>query len=264
MLMVENLSAGYGSRQILNNLTFSLEKGQSVCLLGKNGVGKTTLFRAILNTISYTGEISVNGQNIQALSRNALAQEIAYIPQSKGNDVEFSVYEMILMGTTPRLKHYQQPGEAEREAVLNVMKRLNIEYLKEAVFSQISGGEQQLVTIARAIVQEARVIIMDEPCANLDYGNQIMVLEMVRQLASQGYLVIQSTHDPNHALQYGDKVLMIEKGEISLFGNPVEVLTGEKLSHLYQTPIQVVTINQEENKQSFCLPKKGEEYVGNL
>lgn len=264
MLKVENLTVSYGKKEILHEINFSLSGGQSVCLLGKNGVGKTTLFRSLLNTLSYSGKISIDGEDSRSLSRNQLAQQLSYIPQNKGNMVDYSVFEMILMGTTPQLKAHRQPGEKERAQAQAAIDLLKINYLKESLFSELSGGEQQLVIIARSVAQQAKIILMDEPCANLDFGNQVLVLEMIRYLSTQGFLIFQSTHDPNHALQYADRVLIMENGRLSATGYPEEILTGQRLTALYHTPIEVVKLLIDGEERSFCLAKKGTGHVENI
>lgn len=240
MLVVEQMSFGYQHRPVLEEISFHLDVGQSVCLLGKNGVGKSTLFRCLLGTIeSQKGRIWIDQQEIHDYSRAALSQKIAYIPQSQRGTFPFTVLEMVLMGTASKLKNYQQPGKQEYQRAYEALERLNIEHLTHCLFSEISGGEQQLVIIARSLAQQSQMIIMDEPCANLDFGNQIKTLELIQELTKQGYLIIQSTHDPNHALQYADQVLVLEDGKISVSGAPQEVLTSEVLSRIYQIPIQV-------------------------
>ena len=261
MLAIHNVSVAYGKKTILTNIELELKLGQSVCLLGKNGVGKTTFFKCLLNVLNYQGTIMIDGEDIKQLSRSRLAKKMAYIPQNRGNMVEFTVFDMVMMGTTPNLKTYQQPGEKENTMVEEALSLLNISYLAQASYAEISGGEQQLVTIARAVAQQTKIIIMDEPCANLDFGNQIIVLEMIKKLTEQGYLIIQATHDPNHALQYADRAIVMENGHLVQNGKPQEILTGKYLTHLYQTPIEVIT---EESGQAFCRAKKENRHVANI
>lgn len=255
MLQVTNLAFSYKKEMILKDLSFDLHAGQSVCLLGKNGVGKSTLFKCLLQLLKPTaGKIMIDGQELQTYSRKQLSQLIAYIPQKQTGHLQFTVFEMVLMGTTSRLKTYQQPGPAEYELVEAALEQLNITNLRDKLFSEISGGEQQLVIIARSIAQQSQIIIMDEPCANLDYGNQIMILEMIQKLCEQGYLIIQATHDPNHALQYADQVLILKEGKLVGQGAPREVLTEERLEEIYCVPITIYELTKA--GQSVCLPKK--------
>ncbi|WP_430601913.1 iron complex transport system ATP-binding protein [Enterococcus sp. DIV0724b] len=254
MLEVIDLEFAYRKQNILKNISFKLEYGQSVCLLGKNGVGKSTLFKCLLGVLNPNiGSIKINGRLITECKRNELAQLISYIPQKQRGVFHFTVFEMVLMGTTARLKNYQQPGQAENELAESALTILNISHLKNRTYSEISGGEQQLVIIARSVAQQSKIIIMDEPCANLDYGNQIMVLEMIQKLAEQGYLIIQSTHDPNHALQYADYVLVLHEGQL-MQGTPKNILTSRQLEAMYHVPITVHELTAYE--QRICLPTK--------
>lgn len=255
MLKLKHVNVGYNRKKVLQDVQFDLPAGQSVCLLGKNGAGKTTLFRAILNTLAYQGEIEINGHETKQLTRSALAQQIAYIPQRHEVPVDFSVFEMVLLGTTAKLKTFQQPGSQQVRQANAALKRLGIEYLRDQSFSQISGGEQQLVTIARSLAQQSRVIIMDEPCANLDFGNQILVMRMISQLAAEGLLIVQSTHDPNQALRYADTILLLENGHLTC-GPPEQILTEAKLSALYSMPIKVVHVQDGGEDVPMCLPKR--------
>lgn len=257
MLKVENLSFSYKKKKVLTNISFEVRYGQSVCLLGKNGVGKSTLFKCLLQHISgFEGNIFLFDKPLATYSRSELAKKIAYIPQKKRNNIQFTVFEMILMGTTACLKNYQQPGKKEVAIAEQALDMLKINHLKHALFSEISGGEQQLTIIARSIAQQSKIIIMDEPCANLDYGNQIKVLEMIRKLSIKGYLIIQSTHDPNHALQYADYVLVLQDGCLANMGTPREVLTSEQLEKIYQVPVDVHFLQGID--QLVCVPNKKE------
>ncbi|MTD38117.1 ATP-binding cassette domain-containing protein [Erwinia sp. CPCC 100877] len=254
MLKVTQAEIAYKKRTILKDISFELFAGQSVCLLGKNGVGKSTLFKSLLGFLPLrSGAIYLNERLISDYSKQELAQQIAYIPQKQKGVFHFTVFEMILMGTTARLKSYQQPGSAEYQLAEAALDLLNIRYLKEELFSEISGGEQQLVIIARSVAQQSKIIIMDEPCANLDYGNQIIVLEMIKKLTQEGFLIIQATHDPNHALQYGDYVLILQEGKLTLSGVPSAILTSEVLAEMYQVPIEVGVLAA--SRQLVCVPK---------
>ena len=254
MLKVENLAFSYKKPPILTNISFELYAGQSVCLLGKNGVGKSTLFKCLLNLLKPTaGKILIDGQDLQDYSREKISQLIAYIPQKKISYLQFTAFEMVLMGTTSRLKSYQQPGEEEYKLAQAALEQLAISHLENKLFSELSGGEQQLVIIARSIAQQSMILIMDEPCANLDYGNQLMVLEMIQKLCAKGYLIIQATHDPNHALQYADQVLILQAGQLVVQGVPTEVLTEQQLEKIYQVPIKLYKVHAD--GQTVCLPK---------
>lgn len=260
MLQVENLSYSYHRKNVLNAVSFSFEKGQSVCLLGRNGVGKSTLFKCLLGLLKPSnGAITILGKRLQDYSLSELAATIAYIPQKQTGIFHFTVNEMVLMGTTPQLKMYQQPGEKEQKMVDSALEKLNIFHLKENYFSELSGGEQQLVIIARSIVQKSRILLMDEPCANLDYGNQLMVLDLIQQLSNEGYLIIQSTHDPNHALQYAEQVMILDEGKLIQTGRPENVLTSDLMQRLYGVSVSITSI--QKNQPKVCVPKQSKEYT---
>ena len=180
-LEVSNLQFSYKTVNVLRGISFDVSEGTLLCVLGKNGAGKSTLFRCILGLLKgYGGNVLIDGIKAETLSPKELAGKISYIPQNHSTAFSFSVLDMVMMGATTQLNQFGNPRRKERvlaEAALEVM---NIRHLKDRNFSNISGGEQQLVLIARAIAQQTKIIIMDEPCSNLDYGNQIKVMKAVK------------------------------------------------------------------------------------
>ena len=237
---VQDVSFSYRQNEVLKNLTFSVPRGRVVGVLGANGAGKSTLFKLILGVLPLKrGEIKINGLSVKTLSSRERAKQMAYIPQTQRGTFQFTVEEMVLMGTTASFSMFAQPGKRERIKAVEAMKLLQIESFANRLYDQLSGGEQQLVLIARAVAQDAPILIMDEPTASLDYGNQIRVLEEIRQLANCGYLVLISTHNPQHIFLYADNVLLIEGGSAIAFGKPQEVLSESLLSHVYRVPIHL-------------------------
>ncbi len=237
---VQDVSFSYRQNEVLKNLTFSVPRGRVVGVLGANGAGKSTLFKLILGVLPLKrGEIKINGLSVKTLSSRERAKQMAYIPQTQRGTFQFTVEEMVLMGTTASFSMFAQPGKRERIKAIEAMKVLQIESFANRLYDQLSGGEQPLVLIARAVAQDAPIVIMDEPTASLDYGNQIRVLEEIRQLANRGYLVLISTHNPQHIFLYADDVLLIEGGSAIAFGKPQEVLSESLLSHVYRVPIQL-------------------------
>lgn len=238
--MVEDVSFSYRQNEVLKNLSFSVPRGRVVGILGANGAGKSTLFKLILGVLPLRrGDIIINGRSVKTLSNRERAKQMAYIPQTQKGTFQFTVEEMVLMGTTASFGMFSQPGKPERIKVAEAMRLLQIEQFSNRLYDQLSGGEQQLVLIARAVAQDAPILIMDEPTASLDYGNQIRVLEQIRQLADRGYLVLISTHNPQHIFLYADDVLLIEGGTAIVFGKPQDVLSEALLSHVYRVPIQL-------------------------
>ena len=222
---VEELSFAYGRRQVLRNVTFRAEPGQLVAVLGPNGAGKSTLFRCILGFLPrYRGEIALCGHDLRSLDRRSLARLAAYIPQSSAPVYNYTVRDTVLMGADP----FHGPGPSQQETADRVLETLGIRDLADRGINEISGGERQLALIARAMAQQAKILMMDEPTASLDYGNQFRLLRQVRQLADSGYTVLLSTHNPEHAFRFATDVLVLREGGVRAFGPAAETLTEEQ------------------------------------
>lgn len=247
MIRVDNLNFFYGSRQVLRNVSFSAQKGEFLAVLGPNGVGKSTLFRCMLGILKdYSGTIRVGERDIRELSRREMAGYMSYIPQNHGTAFAYSVLDTVLMGTTHELGTFSSPGAGQIRAARDALALVGIAALEDRKFTQLSGGEQQLVMIARALSQQADLLMMDEPTASLDYGNRERILSLLSGLTGQGYTVILSTHDPQHALSYSDRVLALHDGAVEAFGPTETVLTTELLQKLYG--ISAVIVHTEFGK----------------
>jgi len=243
MLEASGLEYSYKKNKVLKGVNFSGAGGECICVLGENGAGKTTLFRCLLGLLDdYRGNIFVDGVNGKHLSTRETAKKIAYIPQAHAPVFNYSVFETILMGTNALMGKFGTPGRAERETTRQMLELMNIEHLVERGYAELSGGERQLVLIARALAQKSRILIMDEPTANLDYGNQFRVMRQVRQLTKKGYLVVLSTHNPEHALFYADKVLVLKEGRTAMYGNPESVLNPVMIESIYGVSVDLQTI----------------------
>lgn len=237
---LKNVSYSYGSFEAVKNITFTANRGDLVAVLGPNGAGKSTLFKCMLGLLrGYGGEIDICHKDIRTLSRPQLSRMAAYIPQSAEPVFNYTVEDTVLMGTTGSLGLLSAPKQAQREAALAAIKAVGIEGLAKRGVGQLSGGERQLVLIARAMAQNAKILIMDEPTANLDYGNQQRVLEQVSALAKKGYTVILSTHNPEHAFRYATHVLALKEGSAVACGETEEMLTAELIEQLYGVRVKL-------------------------
>ena len=233
LLKIEGLTKHYPEFS-LQDVSFSVQKGTLTAVLGANGAGKSTLFRCLLGFLTpQAGEIRLSGRPLSAYSRRETAEKIAYIPQSSEPIFNYTVIDTVLMGTTGTMNVLQRPGRRQQEAAMQALQRLGIEALAQRGIGTISGGERQLALIARALVQNAEILIMDEPTANLDFGNQQRVLAQIRALTARGYTVLLSTHNPEHALHYAHRVLALQGGHIAADGPTETALTPQLLQTLY-------------------------------
>ncbi|MGI6238611.1 MAG: ABC transporter ATP-binding protein [Christensenellales bacterium] len=238
---VRNLRFSYGSKPALSGISFSVGEGALVCVLGANGAGKSTLFQCILGLRrGYAGWIALGGSDARGLSARARARHIAYVPQLTGEAVGYTAFEVALMGTSPALAPLACPGAREARIAMDALCRLGIEDLAPRMFMQLSGGERQLALIARALAQGAQTLILDEPTAALDYGNQQRVLSLLRALARAGYAVVYSTHSPQHALTHADCVLALSGGKIAACGAPDDCMDARLIEALYGVPARIV------------------------
>lgn len=240
-IKLENVSIGYEKAVILENINLSFESGQFYCVLGANGIGKTTLFKSMLGFIPVqSGRILIDSKPIGLIPPKDLSEFLAYVPQAKDNAYDMSVLEVVVMGRARFIKKFSQPSTNDYAIASKVLDHLKIEKLTHKKYSELSGGEQQIVLIARALVQDAKFIIMDEPASNLDFENQKKVLECLQQLSGRGLGVILSSHSPDHAIFCDTKVVMIDKKKHIHIGSIEETLTNQNLKEVYGVDIQII------------------------
>ena len=262
-LSANNLAIGYRGAQIGADISLVIESGQITCLLGPNGCGKTTLFRTLLGLLPpLAGHVLLDGCNITTLSRSEIARHIAYVPQGHTPPFPFEVLDVVLMGRTARMGRFAQPGAQDREAAMKALARLGIADLAQRDYTLVSGGQRQLVLVARALAQEASLIVMDEPTASLDFGNQARVLKQIYDLSQDaengGFGIVLSTHDPDQAFALGADVVAMAHGRVVSSGAASRVLTGQLLSEIYETPVKVETTS---SGRQICV--LNEEFSGN-
>lgn len=257
VLQARGLACGYGSRAVLQGLDLTFESGQTLCLLGPNGVGKTTLFKTLLGFLKpLAGTLTCDGEDITRWSRRRYGTMFGYIPQTHASAFNFTVSEMVLLGRTPALSGVSQHVTADdRRLAQEAMEALGIAHLAERDCSQLSGGEMQMVLCARALAQQPAFLVMDEPTSSLDLGNQVRVLEQVSALGERGLGVIMTTHDPNQAFLLDGEVLCVLPGAGFLGGSVREVLTRDTLSSLYGVPVGISeTVSPGGVSYNSCVP----------
>ena len=230
MIKVSNLSCAYGSKDILSNLSFSIDKGEVLSILGANGSGKSTLLKSMVEILAYKGNIYIDKEDTRSLTPKERASLVAYVPQSSSIPFDFNVLEIVLMGRFHKSSFNFSFSKKDKEVAYEALKQVGIEGFKSRVFKNLSGGERQLVLIARALAQQSKIIIMDEPVTGLDLGNQMQLLDLISTLANDGKIIIQTTHYPDHALRVSSKVLWLDKGKIIAFGTPKEVINTQRIA----------------------------------
>lgn len=255
-LEIKNVVCGYGKKNVVNDISMNVSSGEILCLLGPNGVGKTTFFKTILGFLKLKGgEILVDGKNIHSCSRKQLAKIIGYVPQSHTPPFPFKVFDVVLMGRTAHLSMFSSPTKEDREIVQRALENLKIDYLRDKIYTEISGGERQMVLIARALAQNPKILIMDEPTSNLDFGNQIRVLEQINKLSERGLAIIMTSHYPNHAFLCSTKVAFMQKNNVFTVGSVDEVVTENNLKEAYGINVKIInTVNSNGNKIKACIP----------
>ncbi len=245
ILTIEGLIAEYGSHRILKGVTTSVNAGEVCALLGSNGAGKSTLFRCCLNLHKPTsGHLHIQGQNVLKLSTKARARLVSYVPQDYGFTFGFTVLDLLLMGcfSHQTLQFFDRKEDIERAK--GIAKRFKLaDYLHEPI-SALSGGQRQLVMIARALLQQTPLIILDEPTSNLDWGNQTEVWRLLREIARENQVgVFVCSHDPLAVMQWADKVVILHDGVVLAQGTPHEAITSETLSTIYHRSCEVTTVD---------------------
>ena len=252
MLQVQDLAFGFPGHTVGREVSFSLAAGEAMCVLGPNGGGKTTLFRTILGLLEpHGGSISLDGVPLASLSRSEVARRIGYVPQGHSAYFAFTVLDFVLMGRTAHLGVFSVPGRKDRELAARVIESLGIGHLSHRPVTQISGGERQLALVARALAQEPGLLVLDEPTASLDFGNQVRVLEKILALAAGGISILFATHDPDHAFLASQRVLLLAEGRALEVGAPVEVIRPDSLQRLYGVSVEVLALA---GGRHTCLP----------
>lgn len=242
-LTAERLAVGYPGKPVGADIDLAVPPGAVQCLLGPNGCGKTTLFKTLLGLLKPRGgRVLLDDRDLSTLRPAEIARRIAYVPQAQTLPFPYPAHEVVLMGASARLGLFSTPGAAERLAADAALDRLGIADLADQPFPKLSGGQRQLVLIARALMQETPLIVMDEPTASLDFGNQAVVLAEIARLAAQGVGVVLSTHDPDHAFALGGRVALMQGGRLIADGPAEAVMTEAHLAQVYGLPVRIARL----------------------
>jgi iron complex transport system ATP-binding protein len=249
-----DLTIGYNDRVVGTRLDISLKTGEVLALLGPNGGGKTTLLKTLLGLLPPKGgEVELGGRPLASYTSRERARRIAYVPQSHTATFAFTVETVVLMGRTVHGSLFNRPTAADRVVAARMLERFGIAHLANRPSTQISGGERQLTLLARALAQEPQFVVLDEPTASLDFGNQGRVMHEIRTLGRSGHGVLFTTHDPNHAMRAADHAFLLRQGARIADGDVRSVLTRERLEALYGAKLAV--FQDRDSGESAFLPE---------
>lgn len=237
---IQNLHFSYRAKgpEVLRGVNLSIRQGEILTVLGRNGAGKSTLFSCMLGMKKpQQGSIHIQGRSISTMTEREIASVVGFVPQSHNPAFSYTVEEFVLMGCAAKIGLLSSPGEREREKTYEALEKMGITHLAQRPYTELSGGERQQVTIARAIVGEPKIILFDEPTAHLDFANQVKVLRIVKKLSEDGYAVAMTTHDPNHALLLGGYTAILGSNGKITWGETETIVTQENLEKVYGADI---------------------------
>lgn len=255
-LVVRNLSFKYKTKcpYVFRDLSFSLLDGEIISILGANGAGKSTLLNVIAGRLNpREGEILLDGESLFSFSLRKRAKRIGYIPQLSGDTFPFSLLEYVVMGRTPYLDIYSHPSPSEYDKASECLRRVGLSGMEDKKINEISGGERQLARIAKTLAQDARIILMDEGANHLDYGNQYRVINIMKSLSKEGYIIINTTHNPDHVLVLGGKAATLDAEGRMHVGKVEDEINSATLTSLYGVGIGTKYVDEAE--RSVCFVK---------
>lgn len=242
-------------RQVLREISFSLESSDVLAILGPNGAGKTTLLRCSLGLLQWKdGRTLLDGEDLRQIKPRSLWQKIAYVPQAGQTAAPYTVEEMILLGRSSHFGPFSSPGAKDLEQLERVTERLGFGHLRKKKYNELSGGEKQLVLIGRALAAQPQVLVLDEPESNLDFRNQLLVLDVISELAGSGIACLFNTHYPAHALRRANKALMLGRDGSYVFGPVGEVVTEENISRYFQVSAMIGEFETPGNTYQDVIP----------
>lgn len=249
-------------KNIFEDVNFCLADGDILSILGTNGAGKSTLLNCLAGLLRpNSGEILLNDKPLSRMNKIEIAQNIGYVPQIHNSSFSYSVLEYTVMGRTPYIPAYSKPSSEDYQIAMHNLKKVGMDRMCQKIYTEMSGGEQQLVTIARVLTQNAKVILLDEPTNHLDYRNQHRTIEMLQQLSQEGYIIITTTHNPDHAFLLGGNAGILIPGNNLQIGSVTKELTAERLTNLYGMDIKVLYV--EEADRTICFSGRNYNHLRN-
>ena len=253
---VKHGSFGYNQKKILNDINFRIESGEVMSVLGSNGVGKTTLLRCMMGFLHWnTGDTLVDGISIKDITQKELWKKIAYVPQAKGSAFGYTALDMVVLGRSAHIGTFQQPKKEDIDIALKAMKDVGILYLKDKLCTQMSGGELQMVLIARALTVSPDMLVLDEPESNLDFKNQLIILDIIKSLSKDRKIsAIVNTHYPAHALQISDKSLMLNRDGTSFYGSASEIINQENMRKAFGVNVYINELELDYQSYKSVIP----------
>lgn len=253
---VENGEFGYGDRKILHGVSFTLQESEVMTVLGPNGVGKTTLLKCMMGLLPWEkGRTLIDGKPLREMKTADIWSRIAYVPQSKGTALSYTAREMVLMGRSARLGLFAQPTKEDYRAADEAMERVGITWLADKQCSCMSGGELQMVLIARALSSNPKMLVLDEPESNLDFKNQLIVLETIQKLSKeQGIGAIVNTHYPAHALKIADKALLLNYNGCCQFGEVTDIVNERNMQKAFHVEVKIVDFQYNDKNHKGVIP----------
>lgn len=260
ILELRDLACGYRKgKPIVKDINLELHEQEICCLLGPNGVGKSTLFKTILNLIRpLSGQVSVDGENIAGWKPKRLSRYMAYVAQAHVPSFPYLVKDVAMLGRLGQMGAAGNPSRRDFEMAEQALEDVGIRHLRDVAYTEISGGERQLLMIAKALAQDPKILVMDEPTANLDYGNMVLVMGCIRRMAEKGLCVIFTTHMPDQAFMCGAKTAILFPHDPAVFGDCTKVITEKNLYKAYHTRIQIVEVlGMDGRPVRICTPQFG-------
>lgn len=247
---------GYNQKMILNDISFCIERGEVLSILGSNGVGKTTLLKCMMGFLHWnTGDTLIDGISIKDIKQKDLWKKIAYVPQAKGSAFGYTALDMVILGRSAHIGTFHQPKKEDVDIALQAMKDVGILYLKDKLCTQMSGGELQMVLIARALTVSPDMLVMDEPESNLDFKNQLIILDIIKSLSKERNIsAIVNTHYPAHALQISDKSLMLNRDGTSYYGAVSDIINQENMRKAFGVNVHINEVELDYQSYKSVIP----------